>query len=60
MGRGRRYHIVPLSEWQEISVQGLDKINIVLNNINVMLDLVEDRVNYLDGRRPVRHRWGAR
>ena len=56
----RRYHIHFVAVQQEIFSKGLDKINIVLNNINVMIEPMEDRVNYLDDRRPVRHAGEAR
>jgi hypothetical protein len=47
-------------KWQEILVQGIDKLNIVINNLNMELDMREGRVNYLDGRGPVGQGRGAR
>jgi len=57
---GRRYHIHFVAVQQEILSRGLDKINIVLNNINVRIESMEDRVNYLHGKRPVRDAGEAR
>jgi hypothetical protein len=57
---GPGYHIQSAAIHQEIFSRGLDKINIMLNNINVTIEPMEGRVNYLHGRRPVRHAGDAR
>jgi hypothetical protein len=53
------HDIAALRKWQEILVQGIDKFNITINNLNVELDMREGRVNYLDGRDPVGQGRGA-